>query len=115
MEGLLLHPSGLLSKWGFSDGDVISITAPDDVYDLAQRIGQHELLSAVVRAFLVPAIPHALELEEITCCHNPIRASSMDGIDVSDLWSSTGTTPLDDIDPVVVPWSDVVALASNLA
>jgi hypothetical protein len=87
---LRLFSSCLLSKWGFNDGD-----APDDWLDYCDEQGidpgslqswRRYVLPALVRRFLVPVLDQHVELVKIGTNHNPIRAESVDGRDISDLW-----------------------------
>lgn len=78
---------GLLSKYGFGDGDV-----PDayldwlDERELPYPKNWHALLRVLVRERLMPLLAgHAIELVEITTIHNPIRAARVDGRPVDDL------------------------------
>lgn len=80
----LLDAESLCSKWGFGDGDAL-----DDwwweTYDEAPEINTHELLHALVLAFLIPAIRdagHEVEVVRIETNHNPVRAGRLDGIEV---------------------------------
>jgi hypothetical protein len=87
---LLLISDGLLSKWGFNDGD-----APDDWLDWCEERGidwfalpswRDEILPALVRRFLVPALDQDVKLTFISTNHNPIRAETVDGVNVEDRW-----------------------------
>lgn len=84
-QRLYLPADGLLSKWGFGDGD-----APDwlldycDEHDLAYPDDWRDLLRALVRAYLVPALDQRVEVYDIETIHNPIRAASVDGVPVPD-------------------------------
>lgn len=80
----LLDAESLCSKWGFGDGDALD----DwwwDTYDEAPTIDTHELLHALVLAFLMPAIReagHEVVLERIETNHNPVRAFTIDGVEI---------------------------------
>ena len=84
---LTLFSSSLLSKWGFNDGD-----APDDVLDyceehgLGWRIEWHPALVQLVRRFLLPVLDQDVTIAEIETNHNPIRAETVGGVDVTDCW-----------------------------
>lgn len=77
-----LFASSLTSKWGFHDGDQLYFLHEFGLGEL----NTHETLIELVRTKLIPALPHKVELVEIICNHNPIRAVSIDGEDVSDKW-----------------------------
>lgn len=110
---LHLFSESLLSKWGFNDGDT-----PDHVLDYCEDRGidynawdWHDVLRRLVRKHLLPELEknHTIELVDVECCHNPIRASKVDGVDVSDEWymggdAITQLTP----DGVSIPMEDVV-------
>lgn len=83
--------SGLLSKWGFGDGDMlddllwdngffdheIDASIPDDDFD---TIGfAHRVLIRVVREHVLPAIEQDVEAQDIHTIHNPIRAKTVNG------------------------------------
>lgn len=115
-DSLTLISEGLLSRWGFNDGDV-----PDIYLDWCDDHGHpypddwHTVLRALVRTRLVPALDQRVELVEIETNHNPIRAVTVDGQDVIELWyrSEPGLTltPED----VVVPYADVLAIYAGPA
>lgn len=83
---ITLHSFGLLSKWGFGDGD-----APDEWLDYLDERGidwddAEWPLAALVRRYLLPELAkhHAIDVYEIGTIHNPIRASKVDGIEIDD-------------------------------
>lgn len=94
-DGLVLRSDGLLSKWGFNDGD-----EPDWILDILDEHGLdhpedwHEVLWRLVNEHLLPALDQRVELVRIETNHNPVRASTLNGEDVSELWTSGATTCL---------------------
>ena len=109
-SGLRLYSSGLLSRWGFNDGDT-----PEAFYDYCE---DHEIdygaidwghtLVKLVREFLLPAIEQDIEVHEIETSHNPIRARCVGGVEVA--------FPVDDTikltpEYVEVSWATVVEMA----
>ena len=114
---VVLDPNDLLSKWGFADGDAVSNAA--DQTDLPipewERVlsVSHDVLTVLVRRFLVPTIPNKVELCELSTMHNPIRAWFVDGVDVSDRWYDSASD-LFDLPCVTVPWSVVAEVASHV-
>lgn len=96
---LLLVADGLLSKWGFLDGDT-----PDEVLDYCDKHGltygdkdwREDVLPMLVRTYLLPELEkhHTITLTTIGTSHNPIRASIVDGQDVEDEWTEDTTTTL---------------------
>lgn len=88
---LPLHSDGLLSRWGFGDGDVLFDYICDHLEDHGVQVmdvDEAEVLRALVRKHLLPELRkhHEIELVDIDCNHNPIRARRVDGVDVTDLW-----------------------------
>jgi hypothetical protein len=125
---LVLISSGLLSKWGFSDGDVLD----DDLYEELQEIGFWEadlrsvgdpaeafslsdrVLIRLVREYLVPALDQDVEVVEIGSSHNPIRASKVDGVDVEGCWLGDQPDPALTPESVVVPTAEVLRVCREM-
>lgn len=113
VSSLHLPSWGLLSKWGFNDGDM-----PDHIWDwLEERIGidaardvpWRTVLEALVREHLVPALDQAVEVVTVETCHNPIRATTVDGADVEDFWfQNLAEQPKLTPDGVDVPYEAVL-------
>lgn len=113
---LRLLSSGLLSKWGFSDGDV-----PDEWLDWCEERGidwtalrgwRAYVLPELVRRYLMPALEQKVELVDIGTNHNPIRAGTVDGIDVSDRWyDNSDDEPELDPEYVEIPFGKVLEVA----
>jgi hypothetical protein len=111
-----LFSSGLLSKWGFSDGD-----APDTWLDWCEEHGidytalrpwRDGILPALVRRYLVPALDRKVALADISTSHNPIRARTVNGADVEDCWyDSRDTGPAFTPEYVEIPFSEVLKVA----
>ena len=82
---LRLFSDGLLSKWGFNDGD-----EPDWLLDYCDDHGLdypdawHAALRTLVHEHLLPALDQRVEVYDIETIHNPIRAAYVDGVKVSD-------------------------------
>jgi len=81
-----LYSEGLLSKWGFEDGDM-----PENVWDAIEEAGLdfmtidwHGVLRSLVRDYLLPALDQHVEVYDIETIHNPIRAKSVDGVAIPD-------------------------------
>lgn len=124
---LWLLSSSLLSKWGFDDGDPF-----DDVEDWWHNqhgtgpmrhcdcgffdlgVDARVLLPELVRRFLLPVLDQAVELVDIETSHNPIRASTVDGVDVEGFWYETRPGVVLTPDAVEVPFSTVVEVAREL-
>lgn len=111
---LVLAPQSLLSKWGFNDGDM-----PDDVADAWDELHPDRFVSVawrdgvlpqLVREFLEPALDQDVTLTEIGTNHNPIRASTVNGIDVEEFWVG----PHRDDEPRLTPETVEVPMAEVL-
>jgi len=102
-----LYTAGLLSKWGFGDGDVLD----DMIFDsLGGGVDYSKTLIKVVREFVVPKIKNKIELQEIGTIHNPIRASMVDGIEVD--WIEEQDIELEP-EFVDVPDEDILRIAKE--
>jgi hypothetical protein len=78
---LLLDARSLLSKFGFGDGGKLGDWWLDS-FDELPTFDETVVLCALVREHLVPAVVaagHAIEVEEISTNHNPIRVNMLDG------------------------------------
>lgn len=112
---LALHSDGLLSKWGFNDGDT-----PDNLLDycdahgLDYPVGWRRLLYQLVAERLVPALDQEVTITYIVTNHNPVRALTVDGVDVRAEWydgdARTALTP----PSVEVTMADVIAMAQQV-
>lgn len=80
-ETVQFNSDCLLSKWGFGDGNML-----DWLYDHNSDYDPHATLIECVRRKMLPALKQTVEIREIGCCHNPCRAGTVDGVDVTDLW-----------------------------
>lgn len=113
--GLVLHPTGLLSKWGFADGDTVGdqIVAANDwdrFQELMSDVDEHAVLVDLVRRFVLPACSAHIETVRLNTIHNPIRASAVNGRSVD--WYNHDPSlvaEMDAPDTVVIPWADVEA------
>lgn len=108
-----LSVRSLCSKWGFGDGDAVF----DDLSDYWDAIGRRydyttlnerdAILRLLVRRHLVPAIEaagHAVEVVDVETIHNPIRACTIDGVEV-DWYGDWDGFDLD----VTVSYADIMA------
>lgn len=85
MSDLALISRGLLSKWGFHDGDILDDYCWD--HDIpADDKDLHVALRQLVREHLLPKLAehHQIEVYDIETRHNPIRASMVDGQEIND-------------------------------
>lgn len=112
---LHLFSSGLLSKWGFNDGD-----APCDVLDWLEdnghgwRIDWHPVLTRLVEQYLVPALDQKVDLAHISTSHNPVRAQAVDGTDTEECWAARQPDPPLTPEFVAIPMSTVLSVAQEL-
>lgn len=99
---IYLASDGLLSKWGFEDGDVLENVlfkeheSWDRFYNDADLLTGHEELIRLVKTCLVPEIEmhHKLDVFEVEeTNHNPIRTRSVDGVEV-DVYHAQSTVTL---------------------
>lgn len=115
MRELVLTSECLLSKWGFNDGD-----EPDALLDHLGRDDYlpgdtwHRILRRLVREHLVPELQQDVEVVDVDTNHNPIRARTVDGVDVTHLWHKS-QEPRPDLMPesVRVPIDVVVRIVEE--
>ncbi|MFC8075952.1 hypothetical protein ACFUN8_10445 [Streptomyces sp. NPDC057307] len=112
---ITLFSSSLLSKWGFNDGD-----DPELWLAWCETRGiDHNAFdfpwAALVRKYLVPVIEQDITVVNIGTMHNPIRAATVDGADVTEAWSGRAPAPILTPDAVDVPMPEVLRLALNEA
>ena len=110
---LTLFSADLLSKWGFNDGD-----DPEAWLDYCEANGIDYNtvdfpLVELVRRYLLPALDQDVTVVEIQTIHNPIRAETVDGIDVTEAWM--GRAPELQLTPerVDVPMVEVARIAQE--
>ncbi|MEU9894247.1 hypothetical protein ACIBCS_27840 [Streptomyces phaeochromogenes] len=108
---LTLHSDGLLSKFGFNDGD-----DPDEWLDYceANGIDYNEVdfpLVQLVRQHLLPALDQAVTVYEVETAHNPIRAHTVDGVEVRGNDTVHGEPIELTPEQVTIPMSEVARLA----
>jgi hypothetical protein len=108
---LTLLSSSLLSKWGFNDGD-----DPDDWLDYCDANGiDHNALGfpliPLVQRHLLPQLKQRVTVVEIETSHNPIRAESVDGQDMTEVWFGRAPEPTLTPEVVDVPMADILRLA----
>jgi hypothetical protein len=115
---ITLCSSSLLSKWGFDDGDLpesvwdhLDDTVDDDEYRRLFDASKPALVR-LVREFLLPALDQQVEVVEIVTSHNPIRASTVNGVDVEDCWHGNAPNPELTPEYVEVPMPEVLRIAA---
>ncbi|MFC9609118.1 DUF6221 family protein [Streptomyces niveus] len=112
---LTLFSVDLVSKWGFNDGDT-----PESWLDWCDTQGiDYNAFdfpwAALVRKHLVPVIEQDITVVEIMTMHNPIRAATVNGADVTEVWSGRAPEPTLTPDAVDVPMAEVLRLALDAA
>ncbi|MFE9381390.1 hypothetical protein [Streptomyces sp. NPDC006855] len=108
---LTLFSTDLLSKWGFNDGD-----DPESWLDWCDERGiDYNAVdfpwAAIVRQHLIPVIEQDITVVDIETIHNPIRAETVNGADVSEGWYGRVEVPTLTPDHVDVPMAEVLRLA----
>lgn len=112
---LVLRSDCLLSKWGFNDGD-----EPDYWLDWCDEQGidynargwhWHTTLRRLVRKYLAPKLDQRVELVDIETTHNPIRAETVDGVEVD--WYAASPITLTP-DHVEIPFPEVLRVAREV-
>lgn len=73
MKSLQLHAQSLASKFGFMDGDIVSLFCEENnIESELKDKDSHYVLIKLVRKHLLPLVSH-VEVFEISTMHNPIR------------------------------------------
>lgn len=108
---ITLFSDSLLSKWGFNDG-----ADPDAWLDWcdAQGIDHNRIdypLARLVRDHLIPVIEQTITVVDVESSHNPIRAQTVDGADMTEVWFGRAPEPTLTPDAVDVPMTEVLRLA----
>jgi hypothetical protein len=102
------YTCGLLSKWGFDDGDLLIGLLLDNDFGLEN---DKQVLAEVVMRHVIPAIDQSIELKKVAdwnwTGHNPIRAEKVNGVDVDDYGNRSNPT----ITPEFVDIDDNAILA----
>ena len=105
-EAITLYPDGLVSKYGFEDGDVMFFFMQDHGLDLG-KLDHHDLLIAVVERLLVPRLDQKVETYTLVSLHNPIRALTVDGEPAD---SGSHFSP----ESVEIPVTEILEVAAEL-
>lgn len=114
MRVLALASEDLLSKWGFNDGD-----EPDWLLDILEDRDMehpndwHAILGRLVREELLPALDQQVEVVDVDTIHNPIRAITVDGVDVVNQWREGNPTVKLTPESVDVPVERVIKLIAE--
>jgi hypothetical protein len=100
LEPVHLHAEGLTSKWGFSDGDLLGDWIFDNAYELQDQVDSHDVLIDLVRAYLIPELAahgHVVELDQFITIHNPLRARTINGVEIDWYAAHDVARPIADI------------------
>lgn len=124
---LILFSSGLLSKFGFGDGDPFEaitewyhdqhgegLMRHCDCPSFDLGVSDDDLLRLLVRRYLVPALDQRVELVDIETSHNPVRASRVDGVDVEECWYGRQPEPTLTPEDVEISYADVLRAVEEL-
>jgi hypothetical protein len=118
---LVLWADDLYSKWGFGDGDLpdaLEEWLDDERQGLAwfDRNAWHSVLIRLVQTFLIPRLDQAVTVCLVDTLHNPIRAASVDGREVTrqDHLDDGGAAPKLRPDRVVIPYSEVLRVMREM-
>lgn len=113
--GMIFHTDDLLSKWGFGDGDALEYFFGDDaeISEMLSEIDEHEALTKIVKEFVIPHISQTLTIEVLPTNHNPVRASTVDGVRVDYRAGPNQTIKLTP-EKIAVPVSDVIGVINDL-
>lgn len=91
-QGITLFSSSLFSKFGFYDGDTpeqvyewLESDAPELLEDYGRTWRWRPVLVELVENHLLPWLGTDVETYRIETNHNPIRARSVNGVEVVDL------------------------------
>lgn len=102
---------GLLSKWGFCDGDLLDWLHEHNIdYD------PHATLIECVKRKMLPALKQKVEIRVIGCIHNPCRAGTVDGVGVTDFWydSSMKLNPPLSPEFIVMSGAEILEIAESI-
>jgi hypothetical protein len=110
MTALTLYSIDLLSKWGFCDGDIMLDYLADETGMI--HTDYKEILQKVVIEYLIKPLMkhHKIEYTKISTSHNPIRATEVDGVDMTIYWYDINREGLFKIDKVMVTLEQVKEL-----
>lgn len=84
-RGIILDVESLFSKWGFRDGDLLKEWWWDAMGE-EPPFEHHDILYALVVAYLVPAVTQAgiqVDVYRIYTNHNPARTESVNGVEIN--------------------------------
>lgn len=111
-----LFSEGLLSKWGFNDGD-----DPDDWLDYCEANGiDYNVVDfpivELVQRYLIPRLDQKVTVVVIETNHNPIRVETVDSVDVTEEWyGRSSTTTMLTPEYVDVPMNEIAKIVQEEA
>lgn len=78
-------------------------------------VDDRQLLCALVRQCLLPVLDQHVEVVEIETSHNPIRASTVDGVRVpEEVWYGDAPGPTLTPESVEIPYDVILQIAAGL-
>lgn len=106
-----LFSVSLLSKHGFHDGDQL-----DWLRSHRRGYSKHDVLIECVKRKMLPVLVQRVEICEVSCCHNPCRAETVDGKNVSGMWYNLTPELNPPLSPesVTVTGAEIIAIAEEL-
>ena len=101
----MFFSDGLLSKFGFCDGDQLDWLYEHGSFD------KHLVLTTAVKKWVLPRLNQKVDVEIIGTIHNPIRANCVDGVPYN--WAIDSGIHLSP-EFIVVPREEILALAREI-
>lgn len=80
---------GLLSKWGFNDGDILDnlVDAYCEERDIDWKVCDcHNIFQKLLTRYVLPKIQPKVEVEFLVTNHNPARAKTINGLKCTCYW-----------------------------
>lgn len=112
------YTSGLLSKWGFKDGDILDDLLWDSGLCGTGKLGddselqEHDVLTKIIQDYVLPKITDDVKTCRIMTIHNPIRAEFVNGVSVE--WTNSKQEIKINPEFVEVPDELIIQVAKNL-
>lgn len=117
---MIFYTNDLLSKWGFSDGDILddflwnnNISLPS--YEGEDYSRSHQALIHVVKTLIIPELDQRVAVTVIGCIHNPIRAVAVNDRDVTGLWTRGCAFELITPRTIEIPNDKILAILHDFA
>lgn len=78
----LFTVADLCDKYGFSDGDLLETFVRENF----PALRHYDVLADVLEVFVIPVVTPPVEAYRIATSHNPVRLSSINGVDAEHFW-----------------------------